>query len=76
VLLEGIGRQLDSDINILDQSVPFLIWSDKATLQDRLIFIREKVRDEFERDDAQAVPLPVKLYNLLARPLIDSMENL
>ena len=75
VVLEGIGRQLDTDINILDQSIPFLIWSEKATLQDRLIFIREKVRDEFERDDSKDTPLVTKMFNLFGKPLIDSMEN-
>lgn len=75
VLLEGIGRQLDSDINILDQSVPFLIWSDKANMQDRLIFIREKLRDEFERPDTVDVPLSTKIKRVF-KPLTDSVEPL
>lgn len=75
VLLEGIGRQLDSSINILDQAIPFLIWSEKATIQDRMIFFREKLRDEFERDDTKDVPLTTKFYNLFWKPLLDSIEN-
>lgn len=75
VLLEGIGRQLDSSINILDQAIPFLIWSEKATIQDRMIFFREKLRDEFERDDTKDVPLTTKMYNLFWKPLQDSIEN-
>lgn len=74
VLLEGIGRQLHADINILDESIPFLIWSEKATLQDRMIFIREKMKDEFERDDSKDVPLHIKFYNLFGKPLLASLE--
>lgn len=74
VLLEGIGRQLDSSINILDQSIPFLVWSEKATIQDRMIFMREKIRDEFERDDTKDVPLSTKFYNLFWKPLFESIN--
>jgi aarF domain-containing kinase len=46
VVLEGIGRQLDPEINILDQSVPFLFWSGKASLEDQMVYVREKAKDE------------------------------
>jgi aarF domain-containing kinase len=46
VVLEGIGRQLDPEINILDQSVPFLFWSGKTTLEDRIVYVKEKMKDE------------------------------
>jgi len=76
VLLEGIGRQLHSGINILDESIPFLIWSEKATLQDRIVFIREKMKDEFERDDTKDIPVTTKIYNLFGKPLLASLESI
>lgn len=66
VILEGIGRQLDPEINILDQSIPFLLYSDKATVEDRMIFLREKVKDEFEhQEQGKKVALWEKMYNVV-----------
>lgn len=56
VVLEGIGRQLDPEINILDQSVPFLFWSGKTTLEDRIVYVKEKMKDELIEDDQFKVP--------------------
>lgn len=73
VILEGIGRQLDPDINILDQSIPFLLWSEKATVEDRIIFLREKVKDEFEKEGDNEVPFWRKIHNIL-KPALDSFQ--
>jgi len=62
VILEGIGRQLDPEINILDESIPILLWSDKATIEDRILFFREKVKDEFQNED---VTIWQRLKNLI-----------
>jgi aarF domain-containing kinase len=75
VILEGIGRQLDPSINILDQSVPYLVWSEKASIQDRMIYLRAMVKDEFESDDSKEVPFFTKLKHIL-KPLTDSWEVL
>lgn len=56
VVLEGIGRQLDPEINILDQSVPFLFWSGKTTLEDRIVYVKEKMKDELIEKDRLKVP--------------------
>lgn len=73
VILEGIGRQLDPEINILDESIPILAWSDKATVEDRILFLREKVKDEFLRDQ-QNTSFIDKLRNL-SKPIILSFKR-
>lgn len=73
VILEGIGRQLDPDINILDQSIPLLIWSEKATVDDRIVFLRERLKDEFEMEDKN-IPIWKKLSNIL-RPVVSSFTD-
>ena len=74
IVLEGIGRQLDSDINILDQAVPYLLWSDKATLDDRMIFLREKYRDEV-LDQPREVPAWTRLYKIV-EPIVEYYKSL
>lgn len=73
VILEGIGRQLDPEINILDESIPILAWSDKATVEDRIIFLREKVKDEFIKDK-QNTTFMDKMRNLF-RPIVLSFKR-
>ena len=54
--IKGIGRQLDPDINIVDQSVPFLLKSGKATMRDMSVFVREKAKDELYEHDHIKIP--------------------
>lgn len=75
VVLEGIGKQLDPDINILEQSLPLLIWSEKADLDDRMVFIKEKLKDEFQREDTQKVPYIERIYHIM-KPFFDSLKSI
>jgi len=43
VVLEGIGKQLDPNINILDESVPFLFQSPKLSLVQKLVFLKDRI---------------------------------
>lgn len=70
-VLEGIGRQLDPSINILDKSMPYLLWSEKANLHDRLTYAKIFFNDWFKHSDSSELPLYDKLYRFF-KPVIDS----
>jgi len=46
IILEGIGRQLDPNVNILDASLPFLLKTEQPlTFWDRVAFVKRKILD-------------------------------
>jgi aarF domain-containing kinase len=47
VLLEGVGRQLDPELNILDVSVPYLFLSRKATWREKLQIAWDRFRTRY-----------------------------
>jgi aarF domain-containing kinase len=45
IVLEGLGRQLDPDINFLEEAVPFLP-SEHKDFRSAVKFLKRKARDE------------------------------